>query len=370
MDKLDHESADTKAELLRLREREAHLRFISENLAQGMVYQIDSGPDGRERRFTYLSPAVERMHGIKLADALADASLIYNQVREVDRALMAAREAEAVVARKRFEFDTVIHLPGGEQRNRSIMSAPRLCPGGRLLWDGIEFDTTESRRLERSIGEAYDLLQRRALEMRDTCEQLRATARALRESQRRLKRLAQEDTLTGLLNRRGFFRALYRAKALAERHGQSMGFLVLDIDHFKQINDQYGHVTGDRVLKGLAGLLLSCLRPSDLACRHGGDEILIALMDADAEVTRLKANRIIEAVREHKFSKGHARIHLTVSIGAACAVPVARQSLDPTLELADQALYCAKRNGKNTMVLLSLDENQALTGADGTKWFY
>lgn len=370
MDKTDNGNADSMAELLLLREREAHLRFISENLAQGMVYQIDSGTDGRERRFTYLSPAVERMHGVKLADAMANAALIYNQICEVDRASMAAREAEATAKRKHFEFDTVVCLPGGETRNRSFISAPRLCPDGRLLWDGIEIDTTESKRMARNLCEAYEMLQRHALEMRHTCEQLRATARALRESHRRLKRLAQEDSLTRLLNRRGFLRALRLARTKAESQGRSIGFLVLDIDHFKQINDQHGHVTGDRILKALAGLLRSRLRAEDLACRHGSDEILIALADADADATRLKANEILAAVREHEFGKGNASIHLTVSIGAACTVPVARQSLLTTVELADQALYCAKRNGRNAVVLLSVADDQALTGADGTKWFY
>ncbi|MCC6355178.1 MAG: PAS domain S-box protein [Verrucomicrobiae bacterium] len=141
------------------------LRFLSENLADGMLYQINSGPDGLERRFTYLSPAVERLHGIRLGDALRDPALVYGQVCEEDRAAVAEAEARAARTRTRFGIEVRVRLPSGEVRWRRFVSVPREDRDGNLIWDGIELDITEQKQAE--------------IRLRDERERLAVTLRSI-----------------------------------------------------------------------------------------------------------------------------------------------------------------------------------------------
>ena len=223
-------------------------------------------------------------------------------------------------------------------------------------------DITQRKRLEMDLRTTVEKLQVRESRLQIACKELAATTHELKKSQEKLQHLSQEDALTGLLNRRGFDNELRRVKALAERQGLGIGFLILDIDLFKQINDEYGHAAGDRVLKSCAKLLRSLLRASDLICRYGGDEILIALPAADAETTRLTAKRIITAIRKHECSFGKKKFTITVSIGAACGVPVAGEALEKITRMADRALYRVKRAGRNGMAFWPTSEQSEEEG--------
>lgn len=132
-------------------EKEEQLRLLSENLADGMVYQINSGPDGQRRQFTYVSPAVQRLHGLKVEDVLRDSSLIYRQVIEEDRAMVAEREARAFAARTTLDVDARVRLASGEIRWRRFISSPRALPDGTLVWDGIELDITEQKKAQEAL---------------------------------------------------------------------------------------------------------------------------------------------------------------------------------------------------------------------------
>jgi len=222
----------------------------------------------------------------------------------------------------------------------------------------IAEDITQRKLLENELLASVDTLRTSEANLQATCRQLAATARALKKSQRKLQRLSQEDALTGLLNRRGFKLELRRVKALAERERHSIGFLIIDIDHFKQINDLYGHAIGDHILKSVADLLRAHLRASDLICRFGGDEIVVALPATDEEATRLTANRLLRAVRQHDFSKGQTTLSVTVSIGAACKPPLRGHSVEKVLKLSDHALYCIKKKGRDGMAFWSSDADR------------
>ncbi len=125
---------------------EEQLRALSANLADGMVYQIGSGPDRLSRRFTYVSPAVERMHGLTVAELLQDASLLYRQMHEEDRPRVAELEARALATRSKMEVDVRVRLPTGEIRWRRFTSSPHVSADGAVLWDGIEMDITERKQ--------------------------------------------------------------------------------------------------------------------------------------------------------------------------------------------------------------------------------
>lgn len=130
----------------RLHESEERLRLLSDNLPGGMVYQIDSGPDGSERRFTYLSAGAEALHGAPVSEIFRDSAFIYNQIDPQDAKAFAEREARAVAAMRPFSAEARVRLPSGEVRWRLFISAPRRQHNGRLIWDGVEIDIDDSKR--------------------------------------------------------------------------------------------------------------------------------------------------------------------------------------------------------------------------------
>jgi PAS domain S-box-containing protein len=135
-----------------LRESEIRLRSLSDNLSGGLVYQIDSGVDGQERRFTYISAGVELLHGISVEKAMADAMTIYDQVLSEDRKLMAEKERAAVATLEPFSAEVRMLLPNGETRWGYFSSTPRRLANGHLLWDGVEVDITERKRTEEALA--------------------------------------------------------------------------------------------------------------------------------------------------------------------------------------------------------------------------
>lgn len=132
---LDREGAESA-----LREREAQLASLSDNLPQGVVYQLDSGPDGTLRHFTYLSAGVTKLHGVSPEQVLADANILYNQVIEEDRALLAERETQAITNMSMFSAEVRMRLPSGEIRWHLLTSAPRRMLNAHTVWDGVEID--------------------------------------------------------------------------------------------------------------------------------------------------------------------------------------------------------------------------------------
>lgn len=139
-----------------LHESEIRLRTLSDNLPGGLVYQIDSGVDGQERRFIYFSAGVESLHGITAAQAMADAMAIYGQVIAEDRPLVAAKEEAARNRMESFAAEVRLRLPSGETRWRLFASAPRRLTNGHLVWDGIEIDITERKQAEMALQKSEE----------------------------------------------------------------------------------------------------------------------------------------------------------------------------------------------------------------------
>ncbi|GEM_PF-774467 len=162
-----------------------------------------------------------------------------------------------------------------------------------------------------------------------------------------LREMALHDTLTGLMNRRGFEEEFQRLWNKALQKPFPMGMLVIDVDRFKTLNDSYGHLVGDEVLAESARLVLASVRASDVVCRFGGDEMTVILPGSVPSNTRRVAKRILKAFQEHVFCKGKHEFHVTASIGAANLTPTEDLTPGAFLTRADKALYRAKQSGRN-----------------------
>jgi two-component system cell cycle response regulator len=161
------------------------------------------------------------------------------------------------------------------------------------------------------------------------------------------QRLAATDALTQLMNRRAFTDAMARERSLSDRNGYPVSLLLLDVDHFKKVNDTKGHAAGDAVLKGVAKVLARIARKSDLVARWGGEEFVIALTQTRESGARIAAERVRRAIAETPFTMPDGSTHqVTASVGLACA-PLPQWSLDDLVSRADEAMYLAKSRGRN-----------------------
>jgi diguanylate cyclase (GGDEF)-like protein len=215
---------------------------------------------------------------------------------------------------------------------------PHFGAKGRWLF----FTAAPLRNVAGDIIGAIETLQ-------DVSERRRAEE-ALRVSEERYRCLSQTDSLTGLYNSRYLHERLPGELERATRYGRPLSLLVLDCDNFKRINDQYGHLEGDKVLQNLAAVIRQCLRRSDSAFRYGGEEFIVLLPETDTSAAVVLAERLrgLFEVQE-TVEPGGEIIRCTVSIGVSRHVPSDTEST--LIRRADDASYVAKKRGKNCVVL-------------------
>jgi diguanylate cyclase (GGDEF)-like protein len=168
----------------------------------------------------------------------------------------------------------------------------------------------------------------------------------------RQKRIAVLDGLTGLFNRRAFTKELARAVKRQDRQGGSFALVILDIDHFKKLNDTFGHPAGDEALKKVAATLTSVMREDDVAARYGGEEFAIILPGSDETGAMNLAERLREALPKNPFIHEGTQLKVEASFGVA-VWPAAGASPEAILSAADRALYAAKGAGRNRVVAAS-----------------
>ena len=172
--------------------------------------------------------------------------------------------------------------------------------------------------------------------------------------------LSMIDSLTGLSNRRHFLQGVQRELLLAQRHRQPMALLILDVDHFKRINDLHGHSMGDQVLVEISQCCTQALRTTDLLARWGGEEFVVLLPNTHREHAHQLAERVREAVAglAQLYVKSEA-VRVTISVGVACAEAGQTTTLDVLVQTADRALYEAKRAGRNQVAPLQPERSAA-----------
>ncbi len=175
------------------------------------------------------------------------------------------------------------------------------------------------------------------------------------QAQQQLVELATIDDLTRLYNRRYFFERFNQEVERAKRYRRPLSCIILDIDHFKNVNDTFGHLAGDQVLRDLGQILRKNCRQSDLAGRYGGEELIILLPETESSGARIIADRIREMIEEHQ-TVGHRgeSIRVTVSLGVASLSALELAGLDKNdriIQYADDALLLAKKGGRNRVKL-------------------
>ncbi len=286
--------------------------------------------------------------------------------------------AHAVLLKEDYYFNDIDPevLPDGPNKDvviktglRSVLIMPLLVADeaiGVMMMSGysrcLDFGRAELQSIRRFVAhisqavknsQTYDALQEATAGLRAKTTELEAANRLLEEQKHMLEQLSRTDDLTGVRNRRAFFERAEEEIERCRRFGSKLFLYMIDIDDFKQINDRFGHDSGDAALIALARILERVTRKSDLLARYGGEEFVIASLDNDSTGAAALAERIRSSVEAHPFEAGTRELRMTVSVGYACfpSLRGPQSSMDAVLKEADQALYQAKAAGKNRCVL-------------------
>ena len=197
-----------------------------------------------------------------------------------------------------------------------------------------------------------DITARKRVEedLRRAKEALESANRDLEQALAREQHLARTDYLTGVCNRRHFFSLAAHAVDVSLRYGHPLSVILLDVDHFKQVNDRWGHQMGDEILKVVARVAGDHLRDADVIARYGGEEFAVLLPETGAGQAMIVAERMREGIAAQGIDTGNGRVNVTVSAGIA-EVLSEDDALDGLIRRADQALYAAKDAGRNRSVV-------------------
>jgi two-component system, cell cycle response regulator len=168
---------------------------------------------------------------------------------------------------------------------------------------------------------------------------------------------ATHDTLTGIWNRGSILETLEKEVWRSRREGPSLGVLIADLDHFKSVNDTYGHLAGDTVLREVTRKMQTDVRPYDAVGRYGGEEFLVLLPGCNSSETRLKAERLREAIVKEPVVTASGILNVTMSVGGVATADWPNDTPNQILQMADLALYRAKEEGRNRTVMAGAAEH-------------
>lgn len=208
-----------------------------------------------------------------------------------------------------------------------------------------------------SIKKALDLgvfdYIKKPIEEIEVIARVQSTLRFI-DQLKQLKEMSLKDGLTGLFNHCFLIESLEKELTRHERTGQGLGFIMVDIDYFKKVNDTYGHQSGDLVLKKLSSLLTKSVRQGDIVGRYGGEEFGLVFINSLKEDTIKACERIRQRVENYTFNVSEKDIRITVSLGVCYKEPHKKLTCQEMIQYADNALYTAKRNGRNQFVVANI----------------
>ena len=311
-----------------------HPQIASELLAKvvdqsvdGIIITDNSKPDNPT---IYVNRGFENLTGYRAQEVLGK-NCRYLQGKETDQpALVVIREAI-------------------EKGENCIVILRNFRKDGSLFWNEFSLSPVKDKtdKVTHFIGVLKDVTARA-----DMLKHLRQSKLELQQANRQLSILALTDGLTGISNRRHFDEQALALLSMAQRSKTTLAVLMIDIDHFKQYNDHYGHAAGDACLIQVGKVISAAFqRPGDCAARYGGEEFAVVSLAVSLEEMQQHAEQLREKVMAlnipHLKSK-HARI--TVSIGVVAHMPKRENSISMLLKKADDALYAAKELGRNCVV--------------------
>lgn len=220
---------------------------------------------------------------------------------------------------------------------------------GEIIGTFSAFDTQPKQANERLIETLSDLghLAERELLTKELWDAQNQLVNKLGSARRQ----ALLDTLTRVWNRRGGLELLDGLLEESRSSGEQLAVFMVDIDHFKKINDTHGHSVGDQALRKIAASIVASVRPNDIVSRHGGDEFLVILHDAAPDICRLVAKRISANIEKTRLRVEDGSASVTISIGMAITNPSVETTAAQVIERADQALYYTKESGRDGATL-------------------
>ncbi len=298
---------------------------LVENLPIG-VYQLRATPDGKAV-VEYANRYLAEMLGVSTDALYQDPALVFRHIHPEGREAFSEQIWTAVQEGRAFSWEGKV-VVSGEIGWARIAAFPMRSVGGDVIWCGVQIDITGQKQVEDALREANLLLATRL----EKIEKLQA----------QLREHAVRDYLTGLFNRRYLDETMARELARSRRETRKLSVVLMDIDQFKGINDIYGHQVGDEVLIALGQLLMENSRSSDIACRYGGDEFVVVMLNASVEAAHKRAEEWRLAFAEKQFRANGKQFSTTLSMGIA-AYPLHGSSPRGIFQAADEALYHSKK---------------------------
>ncbi|MDQ7734124.1 diguanylate cyclase [Halomonas sp. SpR1] len=229
------------------------------------------------------------------------------------------------------------------------------------LADMLQMTAPPLQDNESLLAEAQQLLFQQTLQLKARLDTHQAELASLRQRQDELEERSRTDMLTGLANRSWLQEQMHKRFVLCQEQSRIMSVVFIDLDHFKKLNDQYGHQMGDNVLQTFGKTLQSLIRDGDLAGRWGGEEFLVVLPDEDAQSAQVFAKRIAQRLEKTPMAHDDQEpIHVSVSIGIACLDDGGFGSADELIDAADKSMYFIKHTGRGGIAIYG-DRGAAVT---------
>ena len=316
------------------KQAEQALRKLSRAVEQSPSSIVITDLDGI---IEYVNPRFTQVTGYSFQESVGQNP----RILKTDRTPLGTHRQlwDTITAGKEWRGEFVNRRKDGSHYYEAATISPITDPKGVTThYLAVKEDITERKHVEEALKMANEQLTLRVMEV----EQLQAD----------LRKQALHDPLTGLYNRRYLNETLIREIARSERENHQISFIISDIDHFKRINDTYGHHAGDKFLVEIAQLMRRCARESDFICRYGGEEFLLVLPGITVHDAEKRAEEIRQKCAEICFHyEGHS-LTVTMSFGLA-TYPIHGQEPEEIIMKADKALYTSKSTGRNRVTVWS-----------------
>lgn len=318
-----------------LKASEMRYRLLAENISD-VIWILDTN----EMRFRYVSPSVERLRGYTVDE------MLQQNISEVltPASLQLFQEKYTAYMQEFLDGNTGFHIDEVEQP----------CKDGSTVWteSTTNFRVNQGNSHLEVYGVSRDITERKLNErlLMQANQQLQSHIKRIEQLSEKLQEQAIRDPLTGLHNRRYLDESLERELSRSKRENIPVSLLMIDIDHFKIVNDSHGHQVGDAFLEKIAELLKSNSRTSDIVCRFGGEEFILVMPGADEIAAWNHAEKIRQKCAAIRIPLADEHLSITISIGAAI-FPIHAKKAEDLIVKADKAMYESKRAGRNRVTV-------------------